>query len=83
VEPMGLGTQGAYVARVASRVYTQELDTLQGPERHLDDVKHEIVTLGACTARESRDVEHRKSGTSVYGHKNDRVKTGGTDSTAR
>ena len=24
VEPVGLGTPGAYVARVASRVYTQE-----------------------------------------------------------
>jgi hypothetical protein len=28
VEPVGIGTPGAYVARVASRVYTQELDTL-------------------------------------------------------
>ena len=29
VEPVGIGTPGAYVARVASRVYTQELDVLQ------------------------------------------------------
>jgi hypothetical protein len=41
-------------------------------------------TPGACAAREeSRDDENRKSGTSVYGDRDDGVKTGGTDSTAR
>jgi hypothetical protein len=102
---MGLGTPGAYVARVASRVYTQEeLDNLQGPEeRHLDYVKHEVFTLGACTPREesrnvenvkiapearvareeSRNNEHRKSGTSVDEDRDDRVKTGRTESTAK
>ena len=49
VDPVGIGTQRAYVARVASRVYTQELDTLGDLEERSE--------RETCTSRDKSEGE--------------------------
>jgi hypothetical protein len=85
VEPLGLGTPGAYVARVVSRVLTsEELSKLKGREEEcLGGFKSEELSKLKGREEECLGERNRKSGTSDKAKRDDRVMTARRGNEAR